>query len=121
MIIASLLWKPYDVRFQDLLSQLKTHRTLLQDELQLAHYLATKAAVEVEKDERVKALERRLAATEAQSVAKRALKISEAIQRHQEKEYTSMFSPLHNNPTSPSATSSCENLVISLATLIEPN
>lgn len=99
--MASLLWKPYDVRFQDLLNQLKAHRALFHHELQLAHYLATKTAAEAEKDERVKTLEYRLAQTEAQNVAKRTLKMSEAIQKQQEKEYIGMFSPLHNFPQVP--------------------
>lgn len=78
-IFASLVWKPFDSRFQDLLEQLSYHRQLLRDEMVLAEYhCAENARLAGELDKFEAAVERQRAA-EARDVQDQTRQLTEEM------------------------------------------
>jgi hypothetical protein len=53
MVTCSLLWVPFDVRFKDLLAQMKYHKELVKSELSILQARAASNAVEAAIQERL--------------------------------------------------------------------
>jgi hypothetical protein len=89
VVIGTLFWKPFDVRFQGLLEKLKAHREQLQDEITICSYR------EAHNAERLAAEERRTAAVKIEAAitaAENAQKASVEQSRVQEERYKGMIS-----------------------------
>ncbi|OCL06693.1 hypothetical protein AOQ84DRAFT_410359, partial [Glonium stellatum] len=62
LVVADLFWKPFDVRFTDLLEKMKWHRKVIKFEILLIQYEQAKEAIEKLTEEQMRAEEERLEA-----------------------------------------------------------
>jgi hypothetical protein len=46
-VIASVVWKPFDIRFEDTIEQIGSHQNLVKQELSLLQLNATKSSAEI--------------------------------------------------------------------------
>jgi hypothetical protein len=57
IVIGQLLWRPFDVRFENFLGRLKFHRQVLQDEQNIIHLKTLVSSIELQAEERKQAEE----------------------------------------------------------------
>ena len=75
MVIGDLMWKPFDVRFSDMLEQMAYHRNLITEEF---HFMSAQVANGAE-DAAI--IERRLAADERQKASEARDKLKSVAER----------------------------------------
>lgn len=59
-MVSDLFWRPYDLRFKDLLEQLEHHRTIVDVELRIAGFTTTTIIASIVEQEAVLAAVRRM-------------------------------------------------------------
>lgn len=83
-VVVDLFWKPYDARFRDLLDELKFHRQVLRDYLDLAQYQEDVRHQKTVSEALKEAAEERLRAAESRFAVKQVQSVSEEMKEHLE-------------------------------------